>query len=105
MQLPEVVRYAKAMNLWEQVKKSANLRECPFCGSPATYVNGDEVRCTSCHASINRYLVYGNLHDKIKGNPLTISELWNRRDKQSAAATLMGLKGLAKGKNDDSRNT
>lgn len=64
---------------------SADLRPCPFCGSPADFgviegedhpdVGGHFVACTKCDASVGLRYAHGD-----DPKPL-LAEAWNRRAK------------------------
>lgn len=68
----------------EKVRISAGLKECPFCGGVAVIdVTGRAIKCTECKIHIESF-----------GEDL--KTLWNTRNRESAAATLLNIKDLAR---------
>jgi len=82
------------MNYKEQIKASVTLRECPVCGYPAEFdIINMEICCLGCGIKMGMGIgpAFGEVDTLNK-----LAEAWNTRDKESAAATLMGIKELAR---------
>jgi len=84
------------MSYKDQVRKSARLKECPFCGGVATINDARNmihtIRCMDCPAEMKFGI-------GPRGEFKTIDDLikaWNSRNRESAVATILNVKELSR---------